>query len=143
LDSVGNGIRHCKVQIGLDYLTLLSFNLLHYRKANPGKRKSVEMAEPEEPKSTEEEEEEERVEALIMDFDNLDDSWSWDQILLLSDNNIDNISHNPMSPLSDQLFSPPWAFADGNDDAAHATSAPPDSSPLLSCEFRIPSWIGL
>lgn len=135
-------------QIGLDYLIRLSFNLLHSRKANPGKRKSVEMPEPEEPKSTEEEEEEEEgVEALIMDFDNLDDSWSWDQILLLSDNNIDNISHNPMSPLyvpcSDQLFSPPWAFADGNDDAAHATSAPPDSSLLLSCEFRIPSWIGL
>jgi hypothetical protein len=95
----------------------------------------------------EEEEEGERVEALIMDFDVLDDSWSLDQILLLADNN----SHNPMSPLyvspSDQHFSPPWAIADGNDDAAHTASASPDSYPLLSCEFRIciriPSWIGL
>ncbi|XP_059442832.1 protein NLP6-like [Corylus avellana] len=100
------------------------------------------MPELEDPKSTgptvgvEEEVEEEkgeRVEALIMDFDVLDDSWSLDQILLLADNN----SHNPMSPLyvspSDQHFSPPWAFVDGTDDAAHTASAPPDSSPLLSC----------
>ncbi|KAG6684766.1 hypothetical protein I3842_12G078900 [Carya illinoinensis] len=82
-------------------------------------------------------EEERVVEALIMDFDDLDGSWPLDQVPPVSNHNDDDKNNNqyPMSPLylscSDQGFSPLWAVLDGNDDVSYDTSAPPVCSALL------------
>ncbi|KAG7952850.1 hypothetical protein I3843_12G080000 [Carya illinoinensis] len=82
-------------------------------------------------------EEERVVEALIMDFDDLDGSWPLDQVSSVSNHNDDDKNNNqyPMSPLylscSDQGFSPLWAVLDGNDDVSYDTSAPPVCSALL------------
>ena len=94
------------------------------------------MSEPEEensvfpstPKSTDHQ----FIDALFMDFDDLDDSsWPLDQISFINNNNNNNNNGNnhQLQPISPPFSSHLWPFADKNDDV-YGTLAPLE----LSCE---------